>query len=106
MDKELHTTFYNVCNYLSMMGLKLIRIGKTAHHLNDRRLSRSPRRLILTQSPSTSVTAGIGPEYHEDVIKWKHFPRYWPFVRGIRRSPTSFDVFFDMCLNKRLSKQS
>ena len=21
-----------------------------------------------------------------DVIKWKHFPRYWPFVRGIHRS--------------------
>ena len=20
---------------------------------------------------------------HDDVIKWKHFPRYWPFVRGI-----------------------
>ena len=20
------------------------------------------------------------------VIKWKHFPRYWPFVRGIHRS--------------------
>ena len=18
---------------------------------------------------------------HEDVIKWKHFPRYWPYVR-------------------------
>ena len=24
---------------------------------------------------------------HGDVIKWKHFPRYWPFVRGIHRSP-------------------
>ena len=24
---------------------------------------------------------------HDDVIKWKHFPRYWPFVRGIRLSP-------------------
>ena len=24
---------------------------------------------------------------HEDVIKWKHFPRYWLFVRGIHRSP-------------------
>ena len=24
---------------------------------------------------------------HDDVIKWKHFPRYWPFVRGIHRSP-------------------
>ena len=24
---------------------------------------------------------------HDDVIKWKHFPRYCPFVRGIHRSP-------------------
>ena len=24
--------------------------------------------------------------FHDDVIKWKHFPRYWPFVRGIHRS--------------------
>ena len=24
---------------------------------------------------------------HDDVIKWKHFPRYWPLVRGIHRSP-------------------
>ena len=23
---------------------------------------------------------------HDDVIKWKHFPRYWPFVRGIHQS--------------------
>ena len=22
---------------------------------------------------------------HDDVIKWKHFPRYWPIVRGIHR---------------------
>ena len=22
---------------------------------------------------------------HGDVIKWKHFPHYWPFVRGIHR---------------------
>ena len=27
------------------------------------------------------------PKCHYDVIKWKHFPRYWPFVRGIHRSP-------------------
>ena len=24
---------------------------------------------------------------HDDVIKWKYFPRYWPFVRGTHRSP-------------------
>ena len=23
---------------------------------------------------------------HDDVIKWKHFPRYWPFVWEIHRS--------------------
>ena len=23
---------------------------------------------------------------YDDVIKWKHFPRNWPFVRGIHRS--------------------
>ena len=53
---------------------------------------------------------------HDDVIKWKHFPRYWSFVRGIHRSPVnsphkrpvmrSFHVFFDLRLNKPLSKQS
>ena len=26
---------------------------------------------------------------HDDVIKWKHFPSYWPFVRGIHRSPVN-----------------
>ena len=60
--------------------------------------------------------AWIPWQYHDDVIKWKHFPRYWPFVRGIHRSTgefpaqrpvtRSFNVFFDRRLNKRLSKQS
>ena len=27
--------------------------------------------------------------WHDDVIKWKHFPRNWPFVRGIHRSPVN-----------------
>ena len=38
-------------------------------------------------------------QYHDDVIKWKHFPRYWPFLRGIHRSPVTGR------LNTRLSKQ-
>ena len=28
-------------------------------------------------------------EIHDDFIKWKHFPRYWPFLRGIHRSPVN-----------------
>ena len=26
---------------------------------------------------------------HDDVVEWKHFLRYWPFVRGIHRSPVN-----------------
>ena len=26
---------------------------------------------------------------HDDVIKWKHLPCYWSFVRGIHRSPVN-----------------
>ena len=29
------------------------------------------------------------PYYMGMMIKWKHIPRYWPFVRGIHRSPVN-----------------
>ena len=32
------------------------------------------------------INISVAP-LHDDVIKWKPFPRYWPFVRGIHRSP-------------------
>ena len=28
-------------------------------------------------------------QFHDDVIKWKNFPRNWPFVWGIQRSPVN-----------------
>ena len=57
------------------------------------------------------------PDNHDDVIKWKHSPRYWPFVRGIHRSRVNSPhkgqwrgaLIFSLicaCINKRLSKQS
>ena len=39
-------------------------------------------------SPIYNVCLLVSDE-HDDVIKWKHFPRYWPFVRGIHRSPVN-----------------
>ena len=52
---------------------------------------------------------------HDDVIKWKHYLCYWPFCAGNslvtgkfpsqRPVTRSFDVFHDLCLNKRLSEQ-
>ena len=50
---------------------------------------------------------------HDDLIKWNHFPRYWPFVRGIHRSPVNSlhrgqwrgDLMFPLicALNKRIN---
>ena len=31
----------------------------------------------------------LGSSY-DDVIKWMRFPRYWPFVWGIHRSPVNY----------------
>ena len=55
-------------------------------------------------------------QYRDDVIKWKLFPCYMPFVTGNplvtggfpsqRPVTQSFDVFCDLRLNKRLGKQS
>ena len=47
---------------------------------------------FLKQSWSGSLThicSTCGDELHDNVIKWKHFLRYWPFVRGIHRSPVN-----------------
>ena len=60
------------------------------------------------------VQASLVPwDMHDDVIKWKNFQRYctgnspvsceFPSQRPVTRS---FDVFYDLPLNKRSSKQS
>ena len=55
-------------------------------------------------------------QIYDDVIKWRHLPRNWPFFAGNslvtgefpsqRPVTRSFDVLFDPHLNKRLSEQS
>ena len=45
---------------------------------------------IPTSWRQTNHVHGVCLCIHDDVIKWKHFPRYWPFVRWIHRSPVNF----------------
>ena len=35
-------------------------------------------------------------EAHDDIIKWKHFPRNWPFVRGIHWIQILSRIFFSI----------
>ena len=39
---------------------------------------------ITCQSMNTHDTANAVVEMNDNVIKWKYFPRYLPFVKGIR----------------------
>ena len=49
-----------------------------------------PRSNVHSSSvPNWFVHAIQSRSGHDDVIKWKHFPRYWPFVRGIHRLPVN-----------------
>ena len=41
----------------------------------------------LSRAAYTDGVANKTATHHDDVIKWKHFPRYWPCVGGIHRSP-------------------
>ena len=61
------------------------------------------------------TNTGVSISFHDDVIKRKHFPLYWPFVRGTtgRRwipltnaSDAERWVLLVLRLHKRLSKQS
>ena len=42
---------------------------------------------IMNFSTDTRDFSSVSREIHDDVMTWKRFPFYWPFVRGISRSP-------------------
>ena len=44
---------------------------------------------LLVRLPAKSLTYQSKNNVHDDVIKWKHFPRYWLFLRGIHRWPVN-----------------
>ena len=50
--------------------------------------------MFRSHSTQTRVIYWVDYGWHiwsedDDVIKWKHFPRYWPFVRVSPRSPVN-----------------
>ena len=100
MDKCVHPSLYWAYDYLSTLELKLIHASKRDpnyffinkentkalyHWLFVKGIHRIMWKM-WSQEFSMSYIIHIS---HDDVIKWKHFPRYWPFVRGIHRSPVN-----------------
>ena len=93
-------------NYVHGSDIILVGILQWHHNYNERYGVSNPRQLhclfnrmfrriskkalnlciIGPLRGNSSVTGGL---LHDDVIKWKHWPRYWPFVWGIHRSPVN-----------------
>ena len=44
---------------------------------------------MTSQCQTQLRSVGVYIKFHDDVIKWNNFPRYWPFVLGIHRSPVN-----------------
>ena len=96
MDKYFHHTRHNGCNY---------HVNTQSHRQHDKAMfyySRSKdgftilcvclSRIFQNQIWIRETTKPLfeADSLHGDVIIWKHFLRYWPFVRGIHRSPVKF----------------
>ena len=66
-----------MCNWLSMLILQL-------NHVNKR----GPwfMAVVYGEQAGQHISPRIS---YDDVIKWENFQCYWPFVRGIHRSPVN-----------------
>ena len=69
--------------YIGKAGLKIF--NTSLNQMNMRKYRVHAKKL----TKSLSMLCRWCVFVHDDDIKWKHFPRYWPFVRGIHRSPVN-----------------
>ena len=76
-----HSPHYQVVTLVShgSHGVSIHRQIKQPRHWE----STGDRWILPNKGLVTRKTFSCG---HDDVIKWRHFPRYWTFVRGIHRS--------------------
>ena len=84
-DKHIamsHTgTIVNTCDAGTYLRLD--------HSINKRYFQTVPHERITLEWIQGDLPVVVSISFHDDVIKWKHFRRYWPFVRGIHRSPVN-----------------
>ena len=73
----------DICIHLIMSSPRPIRFTWNAWLKQRQHILNITAFTALIMQDNQSLTT-FSPT-HDDVIKWKHFPRYWPLVRGIHR---------------------
>ena len=64
----------------TLLWLHLLRSNKASRPAGSHLLDPQHGMVITGAASSNNNTM------HDDVIKWNHFPRYWPFMQGMHRS--------------------
>ena len=96
-----HHTYYSNCHQLTYPLVCHLQAPPPAYesvaHISNPSYMAT---VAADSSQSTPTVGGVQQEGEaiyvwykirdDDVIKWKHFPRNWPFVREIHRSPVNF----------------
>ena len=82
------TTFFHIQRAYDLLfrGTKGLTIEVMISHIYGTRNLSAICSLIINYIVWSILCCRIA---HDDVIKWKNFPRYWPFVQGIQRSPVN-----------------
>ena len=72
------------CEWIKTGNVGYSETAKTMHDLKSKRSYPGQ----LKDCVALNITAiSISSLFHDHVMKWKDIPRYWPFMRGIHRSP-------------------
>ena len=102
----------DLCSCCQGVGGISLRWLDRVHHCGRHNINQTPHQSDLRcrncnlRAPALHILPQSLAGTHDDVMEWKHFSHYWPFVRGIHRSPVvalhkgpvmrSFDVSFDV----------
>ena len=86
---NLHKGLLDVCFQIKMGDLSWLQFFNwKALHCHTRPIHNSYIMMRIWQRKNMESSLLVPYVFisqldHDDVIKWKYFPRYWPFVRGI-----------------------
>ena len=80
------TTIHSISN-ISKIWIWSLDWTKSQHSPDMSKLVQGNRLIFQGAGNLRGSRAYMEMLYHDNVIKWKHFPRYCPFVRGIHRLP-------------------
>ena len=83
-DKKIISNGFN--SYFVNMEITLSKQIPADHSTSNTFMERNSNCMTMLPVTATDLISIVTNLKYDDVIKWKNFPRYWPFVRGIHRS--------------------